>query len=80
MCVTAGPNVKVKAPVTELSGRAVTRLRGPARDNSRDEATSWDAWNAEGPARQSQPQAPRELPDLNSSSICEAGCLRCGQA
>lgn len=53
MCVTAGSNVKVKAPVTELSGRAVTRLRGPVRDNSRAEATLWDAWNAEGPPRHS---------------------------
>lgn len=37
--MTGGPNFKSKGPVTGLNGRAVTGLRGPVRDNSRDEAT-----------------------------------------
>lgn len=60
------PNLKFKVPIMELYGRAVTELRGPAKDSSKDEAILKRPEH--GGSTLPQIQGPEDLPDLKNVS------------
>lgn len=78
VCVTGGTQLQIQRSCNGAQAmETVTRLRGPVRDNM----GMRQPYGMPGTQRvhwpQTQPQTPRRLPDLNTSSICQSGCLRC---